>query len=198
MKAFFICLLLVTLTACSVQNDSKHICTNDDKIHMACSKQLDPVCGNNGKTYSNGCMACASREIDSYEQGACKENPITNFRECIAAGNPAMESHPRQCRDPDSDKTFTEIIDQIESYDCKEGYSWDSEISACIKPDELTEPGKRKAAKIAIMPMSFRPVTIVDVVYDGCEGCYTVKIGRDTDSYSSMVFRNWKINHTNS
>lgn len=36
---------------------------------------------------------------------------ITNFEECISAGNPAMESYPRQCRDPISDKTFREVID---------------------------------------------------------------------------------------
>jgi len=32
---------------------------------------------------------------------ACTERfvpEITNFEECIAAGNPAMESYPRQCR----------------------------------------------------------------------------------------------------
>ena len=39
------------------------------------------------------------------------DNPITNFDECIAAGNPAMESHPRQCRDPISDRTFIEVIE---------------------------------------------------------------------------------------
>ncbi len=36
---------------------------------------------------------------------------ITNFEECIAAGNPAMESHPRQCIDSRYDKTFVEVID---------------------------------------------------------------------------------------
>jgi len=38
------------------------------------------------------------------------EPEITNFEECIQAGNPAMESYPRQCRA--NDKTFTEQIDQ--------------------------------------------------------------------------------------
>ena len=33
---------------------------------------------------------------------------ISSFEECIAAGNPAMESYPRQCRA--GDKTFTEEI----------------------------------------------------------------------------------------
>jgi len=34
---------------------------------------------------------------------------ITNFEECIAAGNPAMESYPRQCRTSDG-KHFVENI----------------------------------------------------------------------------------------
>ena len=39
------------------------------------------------------------------------DNPIIqNFEECIAAGYPAMESYPRQCRDPNTDTTFNEVI----------------------------------------------------------------------------------------
>ena len=33
---------------------------------------------------------------------------VTNFEECITAGNPVMESYPRQCRA--GDKSFTEVI----------------------------------------------------------------------------------------
>jgi len=40
-----------------------------------------------------------------------RNSEITNFQECIDAGNPAMESYPRQCRDPIGDRTFTEVID---------------------------------------------------------------------------------------
>jgi len=39
-------------------------------------------------------------------------NEINNFEECIAAGNPAMESHPRQCRTEDG-KHFVEVISKI-------------------------------------------------------------------------------------
>ena len=35
---------------------------------------------------------------------------VTSFEECIAAGNPAMESYPRQCRAGDT--TFTEVIEE--------------------------------------------------------------------------------------
>ncbi len=37
------------------------------------------------------------------------QTPIDNFEDCIKAGNPAMESYPRQCRA--GDRTFTEVID---------------------------------------------------------------------------------------
>lgn len=33
---------------------------------------------------------------------------VTNFQECTAAGNPVMESYPRQCRA--GDQTFTEQL----------------------------------------------------------------------------------------
>ena len=39
-------------------------------------------------------------------------NGIDNFEKCIAAGNPAMESHPRQCRTEDG-KHFVEVISKI-------------------------------------------------------------------------------------
>ncbi len=38
-------------------------------------------------------------------------NNISNFEECIAAGNPAMESHPRQCIA--NGKTFVEVLTNI-------------------------------------------------------------------------------------
>lgn len=45
-----------------------------------------------------------------------KQKKITNFFECLDAGNPAMESYPRQCRS--GDKTFTENIgNELEKMD---------------------------------------------------------------------------------
>jgi hypothetical protein len=41
--------------------------------------------------------------------GSNKSAAINSFDECIKAGNPAMESYPRQCRTKDG-KTFTENI----------------------------------------------------------------------------------------
>ena len=45
------------------------------------------------------------------------ENKIIDFESCVLAGNPVMESYPRQCRS--NEKTFVEIIEksnQIQIY----------------------------------------------------------------------------------
>jgi len=68
------------------------------------------------------CMACSS--ISCQTEEFCAEMGIdrswyegiqarvTNFQECIGAGNPAMESYPRQCRA--GDQTFVEEVENIE------------------------------------------------------------------------------------
>ncbi len=42
---------------------------------------------------------------------SAQQPTVTNFEECVQAGNPVMESYPRQCRH--GDNTFTEVIEQI-------------------------------------------------------------------------------------
>jgi len=63
---------------------------------------------------------------------------VTNFEECVAAGNPVMESYPRQCRH--SGQTFTEDIEQIVGGDKDEhgcigsaGYSWCEPKNECLR-----------------------------------------------------------------
>jgi hypothetical protein len=48
------------------------------------------------------------------------------------------------------------------------GYSWNAEVGACIRSWELNEEQK-KAAKIAIAPLSF-PVTVIEVGVQRCPG----------------------------
>jgi len=43
------------------------------------------------------------------------ENQVQSFEECAAAGNPVMESYPRQCRSADG-QLFVEKIDETENW----------------------------------------------------------------------------------
>jgi hypothetical protein len=104
-------LSLFILSACSnnqatdfdeCQNEGPSVC---GKINVQCiTTPCDPV----EETFSNLCEA-EKRDAFDIKEGDC----ISNFEECIAAGNPAMESYPRQCRDLVSDRTFTEEIRQV-------------------------------------------------------------------------------------
>lgn len=73
--------------------------------------------------------------------GCSTEKPavvITNFEECAAAGNPVMESYPRQCRAQDG-TTFTEIIGEPQPKITIEEATQIAEESECAEMGTLTE-----------------------------------------------------------
>ncbi|AFS80094.1 hypothetical protein NKOR_00890 [Candidatus Nitrosopumilus koreensis AR1] len=50
------------------------------------------------------------QKITIFESFQKQYSVINSFEECMSAGNPVMESHPRQCRTIDG-KHFVEKID---------------------------------------------------------------------------------------
>lgn len=54
-------------------------------------------------------FTCESGEQQFFDDTGCGCEPlITTFSECVAAGNPVMESYPRQCKA--GSETFVEEI----------------------------------------------------------------------------------------
>jgi len=58
----------------------------------------------------NCITTCTVPKITIFESLQNQNSQINSFEQCIAAGNPAMESHPRQCKTADG-KYFVEQID---------------------------------------------------------------------------------------
>lgn len=146
-------------------------------------------------------VATKEAEINWRCTGALPEDDINSFEDCAAAGYPVMESYPRQCRTPDG-KTHTEIIDepiggQRDEHGClgPAGYSWNAEVGACVREWELDEEA-RKAANIAILPLSYR-VTVLGVEGMDCDGCFMVLLQRN-DNGNEVYIRlgNWQIVET--
>ena len=103
-----------------------------EKPAIACTMEYAPVCGFNGKTYGNLC-ALQADHMKLKNQGECSEGSlITSFEDCINAGNPAMESHPRQCRTADGEH-FVELIDEKENPELKSSTLYvDSKLVECV------------------------------------------------------------------
>jgi hypothetical protein len=60
---------------------------------------------------------------------------ITSFKECVEAGNPVMESYPRQCRA--NDQTFTENINLKSACEVNGG-TWIDDFNECEGLDKET------------------------------------------------------------
>jgi hypothetical protein len=71
------------------------------------------------------------------------------------------------------------------------GYSFDSEVGACIRDWELNENTKR-AAKSAVENYGFS-ATVNSVEVARCPGCFTVELQRnDTQEVVSVIIENWE------
>lgn len=123
--------------------------------------------------------------------------PITTFAQCVAAGNPVMESYPAQCKA--GDEVFVQNIDeplndyeqpiggQRDNQSClgPAGCSWDETVGACTRNWELNQI-QQEGARVAAAAFT-QPVTILDVTTKPCEGCYVVTLQRNNDAKTFTV-----------
>ncbi|MBC7572130.1 MAG: hypothetical protein H7319_20735 [Spirosoma sp.] len=71
MKTMLIALMTLALLSCEKKDVPSSDCVENYNPNVVCTKQYDPVCGCNNKTYGNACQAGAAG-IRVVAQGECK------------------------------------------------------------------------------------------------------------------------------
>ena len=105
-----------------------------------------------------GGIGVAITRVGEGEIVAPTESIVTDFQSCAAAGNPVMESYPRQCRHTDG-RTFTEVI------------------TAPIMPDTPEPPLPTDCAPAGCSSQLCVPADVAHEIVTTCEwtplyGCY--------------------------
>ncbi|MFH1398687.1 MAG: Kazal-type serine protease inhibitor family protein [Candidatus Woesearchaeota archaeon] len=150
-----------------------------------------------GKTFTANAITIEETKCTEEEKAAeictldytpvCGDDGITYGNKCQACASKQIDSYsPGEC---------AQIIGgQRDEHGClgPAGYSWDAEISACIRSWELDE-SQKAAAKIAVSPLSYR-VTVVEVQTLRCVGCFEIKLQRNDNQAIMIVhLNNWEF-----
>ncbi len=76
------------------------------------------------------------------------------------------------------------------------GYSFDSDIGACIRVWGLDQ-NQRKAAQVVVNSTPYTNPTVASVVEQECEGCYTIQINDQNGMAYHVKIKNWLPDYSN-
>lgn len=91
--------------------------------------------------------------------------------------------------------TTESTIKETKNQDCHvvEGYTWDSEIEACVKVWELNEE-KKEAAKIAVDEIKElgQLINVIEIESEECDGCFNILLESENQE-TDINLVNWNV-----
>src|SRR4030042_4749509 len=103
---------------------------------------------------------------------------VNDFETCVSAGNPIMESYPRQCRDKISEITYTELIigGERDKHGClgPAGYSWNETLQVCLREWEVTGFDRQILESAMNYTRKEYSLTFINITKADCNGCFVI------------------------
>ncbi len=112
---------------------------------------------------------------------------LKDFETCVAAGNPILETYPRQCRAPNG-TIYVEHVDEpvptgggTDDYGClgSAGYTYDEDLQVCMREWEFG-PEERVLINLAVEEVgSTKGLTVLNITNLTCDDCHNVALRKD-------------------
>lgn len=188
---------LVAISGCINQSNGQNQTCGIESCHglnISCGPKVPEVC-TEIYMFGDRCRKFAKCEIID---GKCQQAPSAEFencKSCVESCQSGSVPDPINSSGCESKCDYSQqlIGGQRDEHGClgPAGYSWDPEVGACIRPWELKDADQKKAAKIAIAPMSYY-VTVTSVEALNCTGCFIVNLQRnDNQNQFEIELENW-------